>query len=136
MIPKSEVDAAYLTLNIADSSISDEAVLQQYQLLVRPTSHLLIDAYILQFQMAPGSLDEFRASLRLIAESRNSVLIEHFLNTGEMPGGGEMDLSVIPTLETDVTNITQPAGLNNIGNTCYLNSLLQVCLYSNKLSKN
>ena len=42
IIPQSEVNSAYLTLNIADSSISDEAVLQQYQILVLVfSSHML-----------------------------------------------------------------------------------------------
>ena len=51
-------------------------------------------------------------SLKVIGQARNSKLIENFLATGII------NLALLP-----IDKI--PTGLNNIGNTCYLNSLLQ-----------
>lgn len=53
-----------------------------------------------------------RYSLKLIAESRKSEILSRFLRTGKL------DPTLLPA---DLW----PAGLDNIGNTCYLNSLLQ-----------
>ncbi|KAG7749121.1 hypothetical protein KL911_005206 [Ogataea haglerorum] len=50
--------------------------------------------------------------LKVIGETKKSKLIEGFLNSGVM------DSRLLSVEKT-------PAGLNNIGNTCYLNSLLQ-----------
>ncbi|ESX00072.1 hypothetical protein KL918_005220 [Ogataea parapolymorpha] len=50
--------------------------------------------------------------LKVIGEAKKSKLIEGFLNSGVM------DSRLLSVEKT-------PAGLNNIGNTCYLNSLLQ-----------
>jgi len=51
-------------------------------------------------------------SLKVVGKARNSKLIENYLATGII------NLALLP-----IDKI--PTGLNNIGNTCYLNSLLQ-----------
>ncbi|CAI5755754.1 unnamed protein product [Candida verbasci] len=53
-----------------------------------------------------------RYAMKLIAEDKKSEIIHSFLKTGKI------DSSLLPTENW-------PAGLDNIGNTCYLNSLLQ-----------
>lgn len=63
----------------------------------------------------PGRLREFRDALRVIGNDRNSEQILSFLTTNPQEpetssGGGRRDC---------------PVGIENIGNTCYLNSLLQ-----------
>ncbi|KAH3681859.1 hypothetical protein WICPIJ_007165 [Wickerhamomyces pijperi] len=53
-----------------------------------------------------------RCALRVIGEHKDSDLIRQYLTTGNL------DSSLIDSYEW-------PVGLNNIGNTCYLNSILQ-----------
>lgn len=60
----------------------------------------------------PDQFLRLRGALSKIGFERNSKLISHFIDTGTI------DASCLP-----VEN--WPTGLNNIGNTCYLNSLLQ-----------
>ena len=55
---------------------------------------------------------DLRAALRAIAESRSSTKLREFLETGQNDGQKR-------------GSAASPVGLDNIGNTCYLNSLLQ-----------
>lgn len=64
------------------------------------------------FQMGNGEIKKARNALRTIGKVKNSKLIESFLKTGLI------DHNSLPAENW-------PVGLNNIGNTCYLNSLLQ-----------
>ncbi|KNC98817.1 ubiquitin-specific protease UBP2 [Spizellomyces punctatus DAOM BR117] len=61
---------------------------------------------------------ELKEALKSIAIARDSSVLQHFLETGQhfVQDAAPMDIGV-----TDL-----PAGMQNIGNTCYLNSLLQL----------
>lgn len=84
-----------------DMNASDDVVLEVFQ---KKWNHGIIPEpdYLLKLKMA----------LENIGYTRNSKLINHFLSTGVV------DVSCLPLA-------TWPAGINNVGNTCYLNSLLQ-----------
>ncbi len=64
------------------------------------------------FQMGNREIKSARNALRTIGEAKHSKLIDSFLQTGLI------DHNSLPAENW-------PVGLNNIGNTCYLNSLLQ-----------
>lgn len=68
--------------------------------------------YINIFQIGQAEIKKARHALRIIGMQKNSKLIESFLRTGLI------DRNSLPANEW-------PVGLANIGNTCYLNSLLQ-----------
>lgn len=80
------------------------------------TDEYLCSMFTVHTMDYPGRLKEFRDALRVIGNDRNSEQILSFLGgagaeelqTGS--GGGRQDC---------------PVGIQNIGNTCYLNSLLQ-----------
>ncbi|POS86499.1 hypothetical protein EPUL_001144, partial [Erysiphe pulchra] len=87
---------AYKRLQIPSHDISDESVLNYFQSLSNGA--------------AAGSRDSFVEALRVIAIDRNS----HFL----LAKLEDPNAEVLPCK-------AEPIGLDNIGNTCYLNSLLQ-----------
>ena len=95
---ESEMDVgyAYNRLGISDRTIDDDTILAAYNYLALDT---------------PSQLDDLKKALTAIAKSKESKLLQGFLNTG-------MVSSEHPLSEW-------PVGLENIGNTCYLNSLLQ-----------
>lgn len=85
----------------ADNNMPDNAILDIFQNLWNKEE--------ISF---PDQLLDLKMSLSRISDERNSKLIKYFLETGKI------DINYFPAQEW-------PTGINNIGNTCYLNSLLQ-----------
>ena len=94
----SEMDAsqAYARLDITDRTIDDEMILTVYKV---------------QTDDVPSQADELRKALTAIAKARDSKTLLEYAGVGN-------DGSRYPLDEW-------PVALGNIGNTCYLNSLLQ-----------
>ena len=93
--------AAALQLLGVEENATDETILNVFQ--QRWADKLISD---------PEIFLNLRAALTKIGSRRNSLLIKNFLETGFI------DPTYLPAGNW-------PIGLNNIGNTCYLNSLLQ-----------
>lgn len=91
-----DVGQAYTRLGIDDRTVDDDTILATYNILASDT---------------PSQLDDLRRALTAIAKSKDSYLIQSFLNTG--------------MVSSEHAASEWPVGLENIGNTCYLNSLLQ-----------
>ena len=101
---------AYTLLNIEDpSNIDDEMISASHQIAVSD---------------APARASEFNEALSVIAEDRNSSALRYQLSTltGNAIHVGPVGDGVN---NWNAQSLEEPRGLNNIGNTCYLNSLLQ-----------
>ncbi|SPO23731.1 related to UBP2 - ubiquitin-specific proteinase [Ustilago trichophora] len=97
-----DIDQAYSMLD-ANPELDDSTLL------------VVFDLYIAD---APARRDLLRHALRAIAEHRKSEFLRHFLRTGEKDPATAESWQQLPS--NDI-----PAGIDNIGNTCYLNSVLQ-----------
>lgn len=97
-----DVDQAYTMLD-ANPELDDATILAVFDLYVAD---------------APARRDVLRYALRAIAESRKSEYLRHFLRTGEKDASTGEGWQQLPSADV-------PAGIDNIGNTCYLNSVLQ-----------
>lgn len=75
---------------------------------------MLITVFTMRIQELPSQVDRMREALLVIAEVRDSERLRQFLELGQDPG------DIIVPIRPDL-----PRGLNQLGNTCYLNSLLQ-----------
>lgn len=98
--PLPTVDEAYKRLQIGSRSVPDSTVFTYYSSLSSGA--------------AAGSKDSFTQALRVIALDRQSNFLLRKLE--------DPNAEVAPE---QIQSLDQPIGLNNIGNTCYLNSLLQ-----------
>ncbi|KAK2461522.1 hypothetical protein APHAL10511_005985 [Amanita phalloides] len=76
--------------------------------------NMLITVFNMRLEEQPMQMDKMREALLVIAEVRNSDRLRQFISSGQDPG--EISASTPPDM---------PRGLNQLGNTCYLNSLLQ-----------
>lgn len=75
---------------------------------------MLITIYNMRIEDQPSSLERMQEAMRFIAEYTCSDRLQQFLLTGSDPG------TIVPQTRSE-----WPRGLNQLGNTCYLNSLLQ-----------
>ncbi|CDZ97295.1 Ubiquitin carboxyl-terminal hydrolase [Phaffia rhodozyma] len=77
---------------------------------------LLTSLYDIRVIDAPGQEDDFKEALRAIADARGSATLRKYVDTGIRVESGP---------EIQPVSSSRPVGLINVGNTCYLNSLLQ-----------
>ncbi|KAI8336791.1 hypothetical protein BC941DRAFT_514209 [Chlamydoabsidia padenii] len=107
-ISTKDVDLAYQYFG-AQQDIEDETLVAAHQ-------------YKTQDYPAQKSLHDEK--LRIIGESRKTGYILRYLETGSISVPGTIEEDVYDYSRTR-TQSNAPVGLTNIGNTCYLNSLLQ-----------
>lgn len=91
-----DIAEGYQALQIQNREIDDEMIMLQYDMAV---------------EEHPGSVEFYNKALAAIAAGRGSTLLSDHLQ------------SRVP--QTPQGTLEEPVGLENIGNTCYLNSLLQ-----------
>lgn len=92
-----DIGEAYRLLQIPDRTVDDAAILAAYS--------------VCESEAGPEQAELYKKALQVIATSKDSSLISSAL------------ASSIP--QPDRVPSEWPVGLENIGNTCYLNSLLQ-----------
>ncbi|MBW0461494.1 hypothetical protein O181_001209 [Austropuccinia psidii MF-1] len=107
--PPMDLDKAYATLGDVVPEVDDD---------------MLWMAYTIGVSDQPGQKDLLRGALEVIANHRNSELIKSYLAQSTATNNPSSSTQMIPYSPPTVS-YDFPAGLNNIGNTCYLNSLLQ-----------
>lgn len=95
-------DLAYSRLGVDDRNIDDDMLIMLYE--IRQSDE-------------PEDAAVLKRALEVIGDTRTSSTIKSYLATGskEPP----------PRFEPPPASLERPTGIENIGNTCYLNSLLQ-----------
>ncbi|KAF8581701.1 cysteine proteinase [Ramaria rubella] len=75
---------------------------------------MLITVYKMRVEDQPSQAERMQGALGVLAQWRDSERLRTFVQTGEDPGEA-----------VQIFHPEWPRGLNQLGNTCYLNSLLQ-----------
>jgi ubiquitin carboxyl-terminal hydrolase 25/28 len=132
-------DRAYETLEVP-KEVDDAMLITVYVMRVRyflvvPCSVLISGTALScpgQVEEQPSQTEKMKEALSIIAEIRDSVRLRQFIETGQ----DRQSYRVLITSQTNQkksageaivpTRADLPRGLNQLGNTCYLNSLLQV----------
>ncbi len=96
-----DVGEAFRTFDISDRTIDDDTIIACYRSAVNDSDSV-------------ARHDNFRRALSAIAMSKDSQMLKNFMNE---------EFGYQSTTPKGSNN--WPVGLENIGNTCYLNSLLQ-----------
>ncbi|KNF05984.1 hypothetical protein PSTG_00976 [Puccinia striiformis f. sp. tritici PST-78] len=105
-----DLSKAYATLGDIVPEVDDEMIWMAYTIGVADQ---------------PGQKDVLKEALLVISKHRKSNWINQQL-AAQLKDGGNLDSAMeIVAYDPPQTSFDLPAGLNNIGNTCYLNSLLQ-----------
>ena len=100
-----DVGEAYRLFQIEDRTIDDDTIIVSYQVAMDDN---------------PGNVEELGRAIKAIADDRQSGKLRQLI---QGPGG------------TMKASAETPVGLENIGNTCYLNSLLQYFFTVSELRK-
>ncbi|KAJ3031075.1 UNVERIFIED_CONTAM: ubiquitin-specific protease ubp2 [Siphonaria sp. JEL0065] len=88
-------------------------------------AHLLTTLFQTRAEEQPALVDELRAGLKILAQDQgHEDAIDLFLETGFAPMGSSSDLMGV----AGSPEPTRPIGLENFGNICYLNALIQFYL--------
>jgi ubiquitin carboxyl-terminal hydrolase 25/28 len=90
-----DIGDAYRLLQIPDRTVDDEAIIAAYTICVDEN---------------PGDAEKYNQALTIIAKQLDSSTLRNMAGISNEPDRSMQDW---------------PVGLQNIGNTCYLNSLLQ-----------
>lgn len=94
-----DIGEAFSLLGVEDRTLDDESLWTVFEV------RLMDDI---------SNQTKLETAIRTIAEEKNSAYLKNKL---QIPGAQQPSQPIIP--------LTEPIGLDNIGNTCYLNSLLQ-----------
>ncbi|CDO68482.1 hypothetical protein BN946_scf184499.g7 [Trametes cinnabarina] len=97
------------------SGMSPETAYSTLEVPKEVDEAMLLTVYSMRVEDQPSQAERMREALSVIAEVTNSDRLRKFLETGQDPGD-----STVSNTSPDM-----PRGLNQLGNTCYLNSLLQ-----------
>ncbi|KAJ3073692.1 ubiquitin-specific protease ubp2 [Podochytrium sp. JEL0797] len=112
LFPTHELHAAYALFNLLPPAVGDEKI----------PAHLLTSVFQARAEEQPMLLDELRVGLKMVAMDQGCEdVIEVYLDTGFAPMGSSGDMNV-------VADPNRPIGLENFGNICYLNALIQFYL--------
>ncbi|KAJ3197546.1 ubiquitin-specific protease ubp2 [Irineochytrium annulatum] len=123
-----EGNTSWEDLVVADPSLAAgvpprDAVLRAYDKFGIKEDEAVPDEMLISMATAGENVADLREALGIIGASRSSTMIAIYLETGQILSSDPVDVDAMMITAAD---LSIPCGLNNIGNTCYLNSLLQL----------